>query len=670
MLTEFKNSIPLSSQGFGLSLNHYVSGRIAAAVAGHGGLTSVSYHGRQSHKKSLFFRASEVSGFGKLNRMQVLIDDDPYYLEFERTEHYPFGYRSECRLNGVHLQHDLILDQNTLFQRVKVLSNPENSSVRARLLLHGHLLVDAEGRDVGDITNDHFGHFHLKVTDSDGQQLVLNEISIGASMPVQSDSRHGRFKNYMETTEASEEMIFYLAFNQEPEASECAMRMNRQIQSYEQSICDGLRFDTGNPALDSALGNCAPTVCSLALADRPGAIKASQSYWIWGWDSMVHAEAYLWSGHTNIVRDMLDFYHETADSEKGVAHALDSDFNLHLAMAPSAQCLYVVMLHNYYAATGDEATLAHHLPFAKSIIEQAGEARSKHNSLSTGLGFYPDFPQLLGQTENDISLINNSLYFQALCSMQALCGDQYQGGSEAVRSDMERVLWDDERGYWIDSVGEVDLKPRCYYPLYGQLYVSPFGAEPRADDCLRISLFMRRHYRFERGLYMYPPSMPGFMADGNQLGAYYPSVDRYYWNIMNRSDESAAVDEFEQIVTSFWAEHTYPEGLTHETVNADPATDNPGGKQAFAAKSWLCDAIELNLGLRVYVDGFSLKPLSDSRTFRLYNLTLRGKRIDFQRIPSATEAKLVLNGQVAESHFITWDQLNEDDNRIRIYVKI
>jgi hypothetical protein len=82
---------------------------------------------------------------------------------------------------------------------------------------------------------------------------------------------------------------------------------------------------------------------------------------------------------------------------------------------------------------------------------------------------------------------------------------------------------------------------------------------------------------------MFPSDRPGFMAYGNQLGAYYPSVDRYHWNIMNLSRNSSSVTDFEHIVTSYWAGLSYSEGMTHETVNVDP-TCEPRGKQAFAAK--------------------------------------------------------------------------------------
>jgi hypothetical protein len=661
MIDTYRDYSPCSKQGFGLLLNHYSSGRVSAAVAGHGGLCELRYNGNQPHGKGPMFQASEVSGFSKLGRVQAVIDGRAYYLEFTNTRHCPFGYVSECRLADVNLQHELVLDQDTVFQRLTVLENPHGRDVRARLLLHGHLWRQVPGRKIANwqIIPD-TGALTTRVVDTeeDGSSAETTVV-IGANAPCASSSRHGNFKHYMETTSAADEIIFYFAFNPKTDSAFDSARIDAVKQNYARMLETGLRFDTGNPTLDSALTNVAPTVANLVIKDRPGAIRASQSYWVWGWDSMVHAEALLWSGQADLVRDMLDFYHETADPERGVAHALYSDFTLSHSMAYSAQCLYVVMLYNYVAATGDQETLDRHLDFARMILDKAGEAIAPGSSLSTGIGFYPDFPQLLEHQPQDLSLINNSLYYQALAAMAELeeAPEAIQEKTGKVKADMERILWDEDAGYWLDSASGDDLSPRRYYPLFGQLYVSPFGTEPHAESSERIASFMQKKFPFPNGLYMYPQDNAAFMADGNQLGAYYPSVDRYYWNMMNRTGCSEVASHFEQIVTGFWREHSYPEGLTHETVNADPATDNPGCKQAFAAKGWCCDALELHLGLKVDLQGLSFNPLPGDRPFRVYNLSFRGKKLNIERTGKGKNVTLILNGRILETNRFDWGLL-------------
>ncbi len=642
MINCYQSDLPVSSEG--LIDNHFVSGRIAAGVAPHGGITYISYIGKQRRQNGIIFSASPESAFTKLGRVQILIDGRPYYSEFNNTRYYPFGYRSECEFENVRFRHELILDKNVLFQRIQVMDNPGRHEIRARLLQHG-FWAQATNRQVSGWTVQQDGSLSGNVREGDADIAVR----LSSSLPCKTSSRNNGFKFYLETTKPADEIIF--AFSFDTQVEDYTARVNRVFESYH----IGVRFETGSIPMNSALNNILPTLDALAVTDSPGAVRASQHYWIWGWDSMVHAEAYLWSGNTAIVRDMLDFYRETADPEHGIGHSLTSDFVPDEIMKTCAQGLYIVLLYNYYAVTGDRETLNRNLEFARTLLKRAGANRHPHSSLGKGIGYFPDFPQMLDQRENDISLINNSLYLQALRCMAELSQElAHTEEADKLQADMERILWDDETGYWCDSADGETLARRPYHPLYGQLYVSPFGSLPQQANSRRIAAYLKNNFQFKHGLYMYPANDPGFMADGNQLGAYYPPMDRYYWNMMNQASDATAAEDFERIVEYFWQYHCYPEGLTHETMNDDPTIDNPGGKQAFSMKGWFCDALELHLGLRVYLDGFTCRPLNCGTYFRAENLILRGKQLTLERLSSG---KVLLNNQELPSGKITWDML-------------
>ena len=68
------------------------------SVAKHGGITGIRHYGEQPHPKSLLFEGDPISGFNKLFRLQVIIEDRVYFPEFNQTRHFPFGYQSECTL--------------------------------------------------------------------------------------------------------------------------------------------------------------------------------------------------------------------------------------------------------------------------------------------------------------------------------------------------------------------------------------------------------------------------------------------------------------------------------------------------------------------------------------------------------------------------------------------
>ena len=72
----YSNSLPVTKRG--MAADQFVSGRIAAGTASHGGIVYVSYVGRQDFRYAKLFSAGELSAFQKLLRMQVLIDGQPY----------------------------------------------------------------------------------------------------------------------------------------------------------------------------------------------------------------------------------------------------------------------------------------------------------------------------------------------------------------------------------------------------------------------------------------------------------------------------------------------------------------------------------------------------------------------------------------------------------------
>ncbi len=654
----FVNQVPGTKKG--MITNHMVNGRIAAGLAPHGGIAYVNYVGKQHCGQQHIFRADYHAAFSKLLRMQVIIDDQPYYFEPNNTLYYPFGFSTECTLNGVSLRYDTVLDQDALIQRMTVVSNPEGRKVRARILQHGHLSVtNANEKITWEVKENGV----LAGTRPDG---TVN-CDIISAQPAKAWGCYGQFKFYAEITEASDAPIFALVFDKKPEeladvAANLNARMDALFAAYRDHQENGIRVTTGHEVLDSSINNIIPTLECLAIKDVPGAVRASHHYWVWGWDTMVHADAYLWAGKTEIVRDMLDFYRIHSHPERGIGHAFSTEFDIDIVMRAASQGLYVTLLHNYYAVTGDLETVQRNLPFAYKILDISSAKMHDQLTLGCGKGWIPDEPALLKQAKDnsDISLVNNSLFLQALRSIAALeralnlPGDQeHDKLADAMQKDMETYLWDEEKHYWVENMDGKTLEKRTIYPLWAQMHVTPFALLPHGKDCKEIAEFMKKRFIFEAGLYTISPEDEAWMADGNQIGAYYPNNDRYFWNIMNAAEETGTFEDYRRIVEHYWQEHSYPEGVTHETVNADPTSDEPGCKQAFSMKAWFCDAIQLNLGLQVYLDGFTCHPLKTGTPFKVENLNLRGHKLTLER---TVAGDVLLNGKPMSSK-VTWAEL-------------
>ena len=89
-------------------------------------------------------------------------------------------------------------------------------------------------------------------------------------------------------------------------------------------------------------------------------------------------------------------------------------------MAFNAQCLYAISLYDVYLFSGDKKMLRTYFDFALELVNRAGRDEVKGTGLVKGPSLYPDAVDTLGETGDDISAINNSIYYQALRAMQAL----------------------------------------------------------------------------------------------------------------------------------------------------------------------------------------------------------------------------------------------------------
>ena len=694
-ITEFREGMPYAERGFGVRRNFYASGRLGCQASDIANVYKVYYVGAQPFSRQCLYSAAENCTWGRCLVPQVEIDGVPYRLEFNRTVHYPFGYRSECTLAGVKFAHELVLDRNVLFRRVKVLENPEGRRVVAKASLmnssfrSGPLTLSKDRTRLA-------AKYDFKA--EGGVKSVTVEVGATGAIAFPLNDRKekplafGREKQ--RTGEAlqalrfdlayrspADEFVFYLAFDRRDGEEISSARIDRVYASFAEKRRGDAVFIADDPVFANAFNFLMPWAEALDVDGR-GAIRASTTYWVWGWDAMVHAGTLAMTGRADEVKKMLRFFRAVADPVEGILHAFPTDFvaeidpkkGLENANPGGAQTLprhvqlfYVILLNDYYQITGDEELKAELLPFAKMLVERAKAACEPGEKLPRGFGFFPDNPYAVDQRRDDVSLINNSIYCQGLRAYEELTGE---GGEDAAAAEKVLVekLWDSTEGFWADAWDVHAAKRRPHYPAYGYFYVSPFGLEVMPTEVGRLADYMQRHFRL--GLYhpMFAYGTASWCADGNQLGAYYPVTDRTYWNVMNAAGRVEALAEFRRTVSSHWSVLTYPEGQTTDVVNADPAdySDELGNKQFFAGKSWLSDALELNFGLRVRKDGLHFHALGDGHPFAVENLVFRGSKLSISLTGSGVRAKYRLNGKPLPEPFIPWSSLTAADNRLEI----
>ena len=680
------DGLPYAGDGFGVRRNFYQSGRISAKVADIAGIFELNYVGKQPFRNQRFYSSNEQCTFCRCLVPQVLIDDNPYRLTFENTTHYPFGYSSECTIGGVKIRHELVLDRNVAFRRVTVMENPQGKRVCCRIVqMNAGMGQGAKWKIWGTGNGERgTGCLVAEATFEGGAKVTME---IGAANPVafplnrdvnprafpKSADGTQNFRFDVEELESGDNHLFWWVFDKADGEELDNARVERVYANFKTCHSVDTRFETGDAFVDGWLGYVAPMSAAFEV-DGKGAFRASPTYWVWGWDAMVHAGTLAICGRAAEVRRMLAFFRDTADRKAGILHQFATDFAYRgdgaaspgdsLVMPPSVQLFWVILLNDYVNATGDEAFKADCMDFARRLVESAKASCDPLDRLPHGIGWYPDNPYAVGQTKNDIALINCAVYWQGLCAWRELSGEGDEDCA-VVRKAILGKLWDEREGYWCDSYDAANGEGRGHYTLYGFYHVSAFARDmlsrPLAD-------YMKREFFMGDRLSMFGRRTKSWCADGNQLGAYYPVTDRTYWNQQNAAGRIGAVADFRRIVASHARVLTYPEGQAADVLNGNPAdySDELGNKQFFAAKGWLSDALDLWLGLRVSKDGVHFHPINDGKPFAVRGLAFRGKALDIEMSGMGTNARFSLNGEPLDGGFIAWEKLREGRNLLGI----
>ncbi|PTX96078.1 hypothetical protein DB345_09770 [Spartobacteria bacterium LR76] len=720
MKIDFRKSPPSAPRGFPLAHVHFSGGRTGMTVASHGGLINLIYYGRQSLGGASLFRSSFAhSSWPKLFRLVLEVDGRGHYPGFHNTRLYPFGFETEGRFQDVRYGFQMFLLNDALVQRVRILENPRERRMSLKVVLHGfvnttpgyrtwtpwvprpdglgvtaaavdripesQLLAQIEDRKKNPVQNPTFENTDVAEAETHVGLLATQALTLESTGGV-----HEGFKHYLRSDLVGDEAAFTVCFSPSEETLTARMRELRQsacadcdalVLSYHTRLSTAPRIEVQPPALRSCLENIPAVLDSLKVADLPGGMRAAaHGYWVWSWDDLVYPEAHLFAGDADFVRDALRFAVKTADPVLGIPHQFNTRLVPQMVMAFPAQCLFITTLYSYYCHTGDRAFLGEALPLAFWILEKCGRDVVAGTGLVRGTSLYPDFPGLMGQDGQDISSFNNSIYYQALAAMSRLTahlaaggeGDRYRALSEdfaaraaAAREAFVRHFFDEEKGYFYDSISAVDLTPRQHYPVYAILWTTPFARDLLGGHEKRIAAFMNRNFLRPHGLGMYPGWDAAWMRDGNQCGAYYPVVEPFFRNVMALAGRSAEIKAWTRSVAWFWSSHTIPEGLTYETESELP--DNPGTKQAFAAKAWYGLFFRTVLGLEAGLDGLSVNPGPFSFPVEVSGLKFRGRSVDIGISGKPGRAFIDLNGRrlSPEDSFIPYDMLGED-NRISI----
>lgn len=698
----FHKDIPFVKTGLFLDQIWFSGGRTGATILRHGGIGEILYYGSQSLRQSrFFFSSSPQSSYQKVFRLSVEIDGVAYYPEFNNTRIFPFGYTSEWSLDGVEFIHELCLLNDAVVQRVKVLANPENKKLSLKWIFHSGITSQSPNRKWTPWEADgKIGVLYSVATDAFSEEECRRQveeksedvrahfqtsdvpwaethIGLASNLEITSTVSSNGSKHYLKTTPFEDEAAVFVTFSPEREDllgrvlelkgnifDECA----QLFASFRKRLADSPQIKIpSSPCVQSCLANIPAVIDSLEVKDIPGGYRAAMyGYWIW-LDLFSEASPFVFANDASSLRDMLLLHKSFVDPKLGLPLLMTTRLQPYLGTPFHTQCMYILALYHYYCATGDRETLRACYPFCEWLICKSMDCEVGGSGLIEGAGM-PDVPA--DQDGKDICSSGNSVFYQALRSMEVLAGEMNADGShpEYLTSAAEyrdtatrcRVgflhhFYDDEMGYFIDSVSSRDFSKRCHYPLFAILWITKFAEDLLGDHAVRIADFLAKNFTRPHGIGgMVPTWDSAYPGDGNQLLAYYPSwSESFYRSTMKIAGREKELNKWFDDVAWFWQQNTIPEGFTYDAENEGFTTDNPGGKQGFGGQAWYAVFFRCIVGIDVDVNGLVLKPAPVPRTISVKNFVVRGKRVDITLTGRAGVDGVVFNGKQIDGSPVT-----------------
>lgn len=703
-MSDFTENDPvIAERGIPFPLVKFSGGRLAVDLAAHGGLTEIRYFGEQRLSDAKLFKADPLSAFSQCFRPYVDFGKhEQYFLEFNKTRFYPFGYDSECEFRGIIFRHRLTLLNDALIFELESGTDAEFELklgvTFAGIPIHKatrtwtrFLHVPNEEAVIAtciDEYEDNLTENHATVIDNRinaEPSRSSTVIAVGSASPFRFNATaHDIQKDYFNAAAQNGYAAIAVVFGAHEQE---ACRRLREVAVSAQSLADTERqrfrqsievnttLISPDPVLNSFVRNMPEILYSMEVKDIPGAVCASNAgYWVWGWDSMVHTDAMMMSGDWDAVLRRLRYYRDTADPERGIFHAINCAGKGIATMASSAQTIYCIMLYNYFLYSRDLQRTAEFYDFAANLLNRVEPDLVQETGLYQGTGLYPDFPEDLGQTGNDISSFNNSILYQAFRAMSELAiilehnadSEKWNMAAERLRFGFRKFLYDSDKHYFYDSIDALTLRPRKYYPVYAVLYLTSFAEELIEGVELEVAAFMERSFTQRHGISMFARNDDIFYSDGNQLGFYSPVTEHLYRHMMRKIGTK---DSLLPIIVADWSKLQCSEATSCEAINMGITPDAPGKKQMYSAVSYYSSIFHMFCGLEVTSEALKLNtPTRAADGWKIERFKIGENEFTIEFIGCGENiTRTILDDSECPENQIILKELNKRKHNIKVY---
>jgi len=599
-------------------------------------------------------------------------DGKTFKPDYLNSKIWPFGIESEWNFGGAILKHRVMaIDQSIVIQIV--VPDKEPANLRFKMEFFESFAVDKGNAD--DLRFSTWGNPRkwdqwkystgsnilqggfITTPKTQQDKLVQKPFQtlcmIGSDFQMEHSVRPINAKHILKSPllEAGKTYSFCISFGKEQ--IQLSAKNKKLVGSLSQSIQQQFerykKVAANSPVLKSPytdLNNfisLAPMYHeALKITDHPGAMRAKTSnYWVWGWDGMTSNYATAYWGDVVHIKEMLHFYETTADSLKGIGHAFAYDMSPSSISALPSQGMYVSLLQLYFANTGDMQCLKEKYPFAKTIFNRIAMSEVAGTGFCTGSSLFPDFPEAMSETGNDISGFNNTIFYCAARSMEslaALTGDKLQQKKAlAIVRRFEHnflpLFFNHQKEFPVSSIDSKTLEQRDSYNTNSIRWENNYCADI-TDSINMASLgFFKENAVTPMGLREIPLWNKSYDLDANQLHCWWPATGEYFMRIINGNDQKPLVEQWIKWV-SYWTKNlTCPEGISYYVETDEPEfdrwTSQKGTWQGYSMRGWYQAALHGVVGVGTDAGGITFYPYSGEE-MSLCGLNFQNKKFDIE----------------------------------------
>jgi len=666
------------------------------------GVTQVDYY--YSEGSTIFLR-NLWDGF----RYYLVRNNLNFPPEYQNSKIWPFGLESEWTLdNQLFIHRVLAVNEAIIFQLTTPAGLPQGYQFKFDFNV-AFALTNSDARDIRFLTgpgrkwkNWQFsedenlligGFVNTKSNQSTDVEDFTLCCTVGGDFPM----THKMDKNVNVHALLSPELEpgktynFIITFG---DSKNDAKRKNAElIQKYQQRIASQFaRYEkirktmpvliSPNTELNNYFSLLPMYHETLKITDYPGAIRAKTSnYWVWEWDGMTCSSATAYWGDVAHIKNMLRFYKETADPEGGILMWHSNDMKSGGSCTIPAQSMYVTLLQLYYDHTNDIEGLKDYYEFAKKIFDMALANEVKETGLSSGHSLTPDFMTLTGETGNDISAMNNSVFYCAARSLNRLSvimGDtetftKTQDIIQKIENNFLKYFFDKEKKYIVSSIDASTFAQRKDYQSYSLRWENAYYKDlvyPVFKDCLE---FYTTNLVCKPGIRAIPLWCSSYDADANQLHGWWPVSDESFVRMVNEFNRKDLMEQWIGWLTYWYKNLTCPEGVSCLLETDEPELDRwsamKGTWYAMTSREWFQGIIHSYVGVDADAGGITFYPYSGDEV-KLLGMHYLGKTFDIEMKGSGPYIEYIeVNGKKILGTNKLPLEYYQNDNHVTVTVK-